>query len=139
MIDWLAFVSVFSFIIFTIVYIFLCFHVLIFIGFIYAIQFLKILMYSMNLTVRAGLLLFLYACAIENPEISGFCVSKNKGLRRDHKWVISKRSVVLLSRKTSIILSNLLFTDNSTKLIYRCFARTAGPSLISGLMMILLG
>ena len=46
----------FSFIIFTIVYVFLCFHVLIFIGFIYAIQFLKILMYySMNLTVRADL------------------------------------------------------------------------------------
>ena len=34
------------------------------------------------------LVLYLYACAVENPKISGFCVSKSKDLRTDHhKWV----------------------------------------------------
>ena len=34
------------------------------------------------------LVLYLYACAVENPEIPGFCtVSKSRGLRTDHKWV----------------------------------------------------
>ena len=34
------------------------------------------------------LVLYLYACAVENPEILGFCtVSKSKGLRTDHKRV----------------------------------------------------
>ena len=35
----------------------------------------------------ARLVLYLYACAVENPEISGFCVSKSRGLRTDHKRV----------------------------------------------------
>ena len=33
------------------------------------------------------LVLYLYACAVENPEIPGFCVSKSIGLRTDHKRV----------------------------------------------------
>ena len=33
------------------------------------------------------LVLNLYACAVENPEIPGFCVSKSRGLRIDHKRV----------------------------------------------------
>ena len=33
------------------------------------------------------LVLYLYACAVENPEIPGFCVTKNRGLRTDHKRV----------------------------------------------------
>ena len=28
---------------------------------------------------------YLYACAVENPEIPGFCVSKSRGLRTDHR------------------------------------------------------
>ena len=31
------------------------------------------------------LVLYLYACAVENPEIPGFCVSKSRGLRTDHE------------------------------------------------------
>ena len=31
------------------------------------------------------LVFYLYACAVENPEIPGFCVSKSRGLRTDHK------------------------------------------------------
>ena len=38
---------------------------------------------------------YLYVCAAENPEISGFCVSKSKVLRTVHK-----RSVVLLHRQS---------------------------------------
>ena len=33
------------------------------------------------------LVLYLYACAVENPEIPGFCVSKSRGLHTDHKRV----------------------------------------------------
>ena len=33
------------------------------------------------------LALYLYTCAVENPEISGFCVSKSRGLRAGHKRV----------------------------------------------------
>ena len=31
--------------------------------------------------------LVLYLYALENPKISGFCVSKSRGLRTDHKRV----------------------------------------------------
>ena len=31
------------------------------------------------------LVLYFYACAIENTDISGLCVSKSRGLRTDHK------------------------------------------------------
>ena len=33
------------------------------------------------------LVLYLYTCAVGNPEISGFCVSKCRGWRTDHKRV----------------------------------------------------
>ena len=33
------------------------------------------------------LVLYLYACAVENPEIPGFCVSKSRGLRKINRIV----------------------------------------------------
>ena len=33
------------------------------------------------------LVFYLYACTVENPEIPGFCVSKSRDLRTDHKRV----------------------------------------------------
>ena len=46
------------------------------------------------------LVLYLYACAVENPEIPGFCVSKSRGLRTDHKRVKKiETSIVLLRRQ----------------------------------------
>ena len=41
-----------------------------------------------------SLVLYLYACAVENPESPGFCVSKSRGLRTGHKGV-KHRNVVL--------------------------------------------
>ena len=39
---------------------------------------------------------YLYVCAVENPEISGFCVSKSRGLRTDHKGVKKKLGLKIL-------------------------------------------
>ena len=37
--------------------------------------------YCLPFIFTCRLVLYLYACAVENPEISGFCVSKSRGLR----------------------------------------------------------
>ena len=60
------------------------------------------------------LVLYLYACAVENPEIPGFCVSKNIGLRTDHKRVkkieMQCCSVVLLHRQALIPTFDIVYS-----------------------------
>ena len=43
------------------------------------------LFFCLALFLLAVWFFYLYACAVENPEIPGFCVSKSSGLRTDHK------------------------------------------------------
>ena len=57
------------------------------------------------------LVLYLYACAVENPEILGFCVSKSRGLRTDHKRV----------KKIETFCCSVTQTNKTEQYNSRCF------------------
>ena len=60
----------------------------------------------------------LYACAVENPKISGFCVSKSRGLRTDHKRVKNIKTQCCSVTQTSFLTAIIQRTFDKVFKVY---------------------
>ena len=64
------------------------------------------------------LVLYLYACTVENPKISGFCVSKSRGLRTDHKRVKNIKTQCCSVTQTSFLTAIIQRTFDKVFKVY---------------------